>query len=109
MKFPKETNRYCAHCKAHTKHKISTAKQKGRSTAHPLSRWSTVRTKSRSYNSGFGNRGRFSKPPVKSWNRKTKVTKRISLLYICSKCGKAKGIKHAIRSGRIEIGEKVSK
>ena len=27
----------------------------------------------------------------------------------CKECGKAKGIKKAIRSGRIEIGEKVAK
>ena len=109
MKLPKETNRYCAHCKAYTKHKLSTAKQKGRSTAHPLSRGSTMRLEKRGLRTGFGNHGKYSKPPVKNWKRKTKVTKRITLLYTCTKCGKAKGIRHAIRSGRIEVGEKVSK
>lgn len=53
--------------------------------------------------------GRFSKPAVKEWNRKTKITKRISILYKCKECGKSKGIKKAIRASRIEIGEKVSK
>lgn len=88
---------------------VLTAKQKGRSTSHPLSRWGTSRTKSRSYRSGYGNRGRFSKPAVKSWKMKTKVTKKISLLYKCKVCNKMKGVKRGIRSSRIEIGEKVSK
>lgn len=109
MKLPKETHRYCPYCKKHTEQTIVTAKQKSRSSTHPLSRWSTSRAKSRSYRSGYGNMGRFSKPAVKSWKRKTKLTKRISLLYKCKVCNKMKGIKKAIRSSRIEIGEKVSK
>jgi len=109
MKLPKETIRYCPYCKKHTKQLVLTAKQKSRSSAHPLSRWGTSRVKSRSYRSGYGNKGRFSKPPVKSWKRKAKVTRRISILYKCSVCGKQKNIKKAIRSGRIEIGEKISK
>lgn len=109
MKLPKEMNRYCPTCKKHTTQIVATAKQKSRSSAHPLSRWGTTRVESRSYRSGFGSLGRFSKPAVKSWKRKTKVTKRISLTYKCKVCGKMKGIKTAIRSGRIEIGEKVSK
>lgn len=109
MKLPKETRRYCPYCKKHTSQSITTAKQKSRSATHPLSRWGSSRTKSRSYRSGYGNLGRFSKPGVKSWKMKTKVTKRIGILYKCKECGKMKGIKKAIRSGRIEIGEKVSK
>jgi len=109
MKLPKETNRYCPYCKKHTIQVIATAKQKSRSSARPLSRWSKVRARRRSYRSGFGNLGRFSKPSVGSWKRKTKVTKRISLTFKCKICGKMKGIKKAIRSSRIEIGEKVSK
>lgn len=109
MKVPKETNRYCPYCKKHTVQVIATAKQKSRSSAHPLSRWGTTRTKSRSYNSGFGNRGRFSKPAVKAWKRKTKITRRITLTFKCKTCNKMKIIKKAIRSGRIEIGEKVAK
>jgi ribosomal protein L44E len=33
----------------------------------------------------------------------------MSILYTCQVCKKAKGIKKAIRAGRIEIGEKVAK
>lgn len=86
-----------------------TAKQKSRSSVHPLSRWSSARAKMRSYRSGFGNLGRFSKPAVKDRKRKSKLTKRIGILYKCKVCGKIKGIKSAIRSSRIEIGEKISK
>jgi len=109
MKLPKQTKRYCPYCRKHTLQSISTAKQKARSSSHPLSRWSPFRVKKRNYRSGFGNLGRFSKPAVKSWKRKIKVTKRISVMYTCTICKKTKGIKKAIRSGRIEIGEKVSK
>lgn len=109
MKLPKETKRFCPYCKKHTTQLVLTAKQKSRSSAHPLSRWSNSRTKSRGMRMGFGNLGRFSKPAVKSWKRKTKLTKRISILYKCKTCNKMKGIKKAIRSSRIEIGEKISK
>ena len=109
MKLPKEIQRYCPYCRKHTAQLVSTAKQRSRSSAHPLSRWGPTRVKSRSYRSGFGNMGRFSKPAVKSWKRKTKVTKRITVAYTCKTCKKTKMIKKAIRAGRIEIGEKVSK
>jgi large subunit ribosomal protein L44e len=109
MKLPKEKNRYCPYCRKHTVQTIVTAKQKSRSASHPLSRGSTSRLKSRGLRMGFGNTGKYSKPAVKSWKRKTKITRRITLLFKCKTCGKMKGIKKALRSGRIEIGEKVSK
>ena len=109
MKLPKETMRYCPTCKKHTKHKIDTVKQKSRSSARPLSRWGSSRVKARGYRTGTGNLGRFSKPAVKSWKRKTKTTRRIGITYKCSVCGKMHQIKKAIRAGRIEIGEKVAK
>ena len=109
MKLPKETKRYCPKCKKHTSHTVSTAKQKSRSAARPLSRGSASREKSRGLRGGYGNKGKRSKKGVKNWKRKTKVTRRIGILYKCKDCGKSKGIKKAIRSGRIEIGEKVAK
>ena len=109
MKLPKTTKRYCPYCRKHTLQNIATQKQKSRSSAHPLSRWSNSRAKSRSYRSGYGNMGRFSKPGAKEWKRKVKITKRISIMYQCSVCKKMKGIKKAIRSSRIVIGEKISK
>ena len=109
MKLPKETKRYCPYCRIHTTHKIDTASQRSRSSAHPLSRYSPKRTKQRGERSGTGNLGRYSKPAVKSWKRKIKVTRRITLEYKCSECGKKHQIKKAIRTGRVEIGEKVAK
>jgi len=110
MKFPKEVNRYCPYCKKHTIQVIATAKQKSRSSAHPLSRGSSVRTAARGQGVGFGNFGRYgSKPAIKSWKRKTKITRRITVTYTCKVCKKTKMIAKAIRSGRIEIGEKISK
>ena len=109
MKLPKETQRYCPYCKKHTVQKVDTAKQKGRNSTHPMSRWATARVQSRGLKVGTGNKGRFSKKPPKNRKMKTKVTKRISILYRCKVCGKAKGIKKAIRSSRIEVGEKVAK
>ena len=109
MKLPKETKRYCPTCKKHTQQTVGTAKQRARSTAHPLSRWSNVRTKLRNYRSGTGNLGRFSKPAVKAWKRKTKTTKRMTINYTCSQCKKTSQIKKAIRSSKIEIRQTISK
>jgi len=110
MKLPKETKRYCPYCKKHTEQKISIAKQKSRSAAHPMSRGSSARCALRGQGIGYGNKGRYgSKPAIKSWKRKSKMTRRLVVLYTCKACGKSKGISKAIRSSRIEIGEKVSK
>ena len=109
MKLPKETNRYCPYCKKHTTQIVATAKQRSRSATHPMSRGSSMRLKLRNIRMGFGNQGRYSRKGPKDWKRKTKVTKRISIVYKCKTCGKMKGISSAIRSSRIEIGEKISK
>lgn len=85
-----------------------TAKQKSRSAAHPLSRGSPARIKLRGLQ-GYGNWGKRSKKGAKDWKRKTKITKRISIQYKCKTCNKIKGMRKAIRAGRIEIGDKVSK
>ncbi len=108
MKLPKETNRYCPYCKKHTKQTVMTAKQKSRSSMHPMSRGSPARIKLRGLQ-GIGNWGKRSKKGAKDWKRKTKITKRISVQFKCKTCGKIKGMSKAIRAGRIEIGEKVSK
>jgi ribosomal protein L44E len=74
-----------------------------------MSRWANFRVKKRSYRSGTGNLGRFSKPAVKSWKRKIKTTRRMTILYACQVCKKIKGKKRSTRAGRIEVGEKVAK
>ncbi len=109
MKLPKETKRYCLTCKKHTLQLVSTAKQRARSATHPLSRGSKSRETARGLIMGYGNKGRRSRKGPKDWKMKTKVTKRITVMYKCKVCGKMKGRSKAIRAGRIEIGEKVAK
>jgi len=109
MKLPKETKRYCPYCNSRTLQKISVAKQKSRSATHPMSRGSASRERIRGLLGGTGNKGRRSRKAPKSWKRKSKSTKRMTVLYTCTVCKKSKGIKKAIRAGRIEIGEKVAK
>ena len=108
MKLPKELNRYCPYCKKHTVQIVSTQKQKSRSASHPLSRGSPKRIKLRSLN-GIVNWGKRSKKGAKDWKRKTKTTKRITIMYKCKTCNKSKGMKTAIRVSRVIIGEKVAK
>lgn len=109
MKFPEKTTRYCPYCRKHTSQTVAVAKQRGRSATHPLSRGSTVRLKSRGMRSGYGNKGKYSKPAIKSWKRKTKSTKRLTVMYTCAVCKKSKGIQKGIRTSRLEIGEKIAK
>lgn len=109
MKFPKKTNRFCPHCNKRTEHKISLAKQGGRNAAHPQSRWSTSRVEKRGLRRGIGNKGRFSKPAIKNWKRKTKATKKSVILYTCSVCKKAHMIKKGIRSSKLQIEDKTEK
>jgi len=109
MKLPKQVKRYCPTCKKHTLQTLSVAKQKSRSSSHPLSRGSASRLEARGFRVGYGNQGRYSRKGPKDWKRKSKMTKRLAVLYTCSICKKAKGISSAIRTSRLEIGEKVAK
>lgn len=109
MKLPEKVKRYCSTCKKHTLQAVAIAKQRGRSSAHPMSRWSRSRAKLRGQGVGFGSKGRFSKPAIKSWKRKIKATKKMTIMYTCSVCKKSKGISKGLRVSRIEVGEKVAK
>ena len=108
MKLPKEVNRYCPYCKKHTSQLVGTAKQRARSSVHPMSRGSPSRIGMRSLY-GIGNWGKRSKKGAKDWKAKVKTTKRITVMYTCKTCKKSKGIKKALRVARIVIGEKVAK
>lgn len=108
MKLPKEVKRYCPYCRKHTEQLVSTQKQKARSAAHPMSRGSATRVKSRSLR-GIGNWGKLSKMGVKDRRSKVKTTKRITIMYKCKVCNKQKGANSAVRVSRIVIGEKVTK
>jgi len=101
MKLPKKINRYCPYCKKRTEQKISLV-----STGHKrgsLKRGSKQRARLRGRARGFGNRGKWSKPAVSKWKRKTKATKRLVLLYTCQECKKSKPSKESIRVSKIQI------
>jgi ribosomal protein L44E len=99
MKMPKTTKRYCPYCNATTEQKIklvSTGHQKS-----SLTRGSKIRARLRGKARGMGNLGRYSKPAVSKFKRKTKTTKKPQVLYTCSKCNKSKGKKKGERVSKI--------
>ena len=88
MKIPKTTNRFCPYCKKKTNQKIkliSTGAKRG-----TLKRGSLARDKLRGSNRGIGNKGKYSKPPVSKFKRKSKTTKKTNIMYTCDICGKSK-------------------
>ena len=109
MKLPEKTNRYCPYCKKQTPQTVSVAKQKSRSSKHPLSRGSDFRLMARGLRVGFGNQGKYSRPAIKSWKMKTKQTKRLTIMYTCVTCKKSKGRMKGLRVSKIQIGEKIAK
>ena len=88
MKIPKITKRYCPYCKKKTEQKIkivSTGAKRG-----ALKRGSKERAALRGQARGIGNLGRWSKPAVSKFKRKTKTTKKPNIMYQCKECGKSK-------------------
>ena len=103
MKVPKETKRFCPKCNKRTEQKIdlvSTGFKKG-----TIKRGSLARAKRRNQNVGMGNKGRYSKPAIKSWKRKTKTTTRKVLIYKCQVCKKST-LGRSRRVSKLLIGEK---
>jgi large subunit ribosomal protein L44e len=104
MKFPKTKKRYCPFCRKHTEHKIvvvSSGHQRG-----TLKRGSKQRARLRGRNRGFGSHGKYSKPPVTRWKRKTKSTKKTNIIFTCAVCKKSHCQKKGIRTSKIQIEEK---
>ncbi len=102
MKIKKTVNRYCPFCKKHTEHKVSLAKKKGRSAAHPLSRGSVSRIRARGQKRGFGNMGRYSKPPKPKMTGK-KLSKKTDFRYTCKDCSKTQSQRKGYRAKKIEL------
>ena len=99
MKIPKTTKRYCPYCKKKTEQKIklvSTGAKRG-----ALKRGSKQRAKLRGKNRGIGNLGRWSKPAVSKFKRKTKTNKKTNIMYTCLECKKSKYQKKGHRVGKI--------
>lgn len=102
MKKPKVVRRHCKYCKKHTNQKlelISSAKPRG-----ALKRGSIIRARKRGLGRGYGNLGKWgSKPPVSKFKRKSKLTKKTNIIYVCSECGKKMTQSKGIRTSKIEI------
>ena len=87
-KIPKTTKRFCPYCKKKTEQKVklvSTGFKRG-----ALKRGSLARAKLRGLNRGIGNKGRYSKPAVSKFKRKTKTNKKTNIMYTCQVCKKSK-------------------
>ena len=88
MKIPKTTKRYCPYCKKKTEQKIklvSTGAKRG-----TLTKGSKSRARKRGLSRGIGNKGKYSKPAVSKFKRKSKTTKKTNIMYTCNECGKSK-------------------
>ncbi len=102
MKIPKTLKRYCKFCKKHTLQKVSLVSSGRKRGA--MKRGAIERAKKRSKGRGYGNVGRWgSKPAVTAWKRKTKSTKKTTLLYTCQECHKSTIQKKGIRVGKISL------
>jgi large subunit ribosomal protein L44e len=104
MKIPKKQRHYCPKCKKHTDMAVSDAKKRTRSTAHPMSRGSKSRIMKRGLRRGFGNLGRYSKPPISKFKRTgAKVSTRSDLRFKCAECSKTVVQKASFRSKKREF------
>jgi ribosomal protein L44E len=87
MKLPKKSKRFCPKCNKNTEQKadvVSSTIKRG-----PLAWGSLTRARLRGKNRGMGNHGRYSKPAIKSWKRKTKANTRKVVKYTCMICKKS--------------------
>lgn len=102
MKLSKMRKRYCPKCKKHTEHKVMMSKQRTRGTAHPMSRGANVRIRARGLRRGYGNLGRYSKPPKPKMTGK-KLTKKTDLRFECKICKKMTAQAKGFRAKKIEF------
>ncbi len=104
MKKPKIVRRHNPFLNKHTEHEVQEAKRRGRNKTRPMSRGSQNRLRKRGLSRGYGNHGRFSRPPVA--NRKMmgkKVTKKTDLRYKCKESGKIHVQSSGIRAKKLEL------
>ena len=99
MKIPKTTRRYCPYCRKKTEQKIKvvgTGAKRG-----TLTKGSKSRARKRGLSRGMGNKGKYSKPAVSKFKRKTKTTKKTNIMYTCNVCKKSKYQKKGQRAGKV--------
>lgn len=102
MKLPKTMNRHCPYCNKHAEHKVSQAKKRAKGATHPLSAGSKKRTMQRGRWRGFGNLGKYSKPPKPKMVGK-KLSKKTDFRYTCKSCNKTHVQSSGIRAKKIEL------
>lgn len=103
MKLPKIRKTFCPHCKKHTEHKVLESKKRTVGSAHPMSYGSKTRAKLRGYR-GFGNLGRYSRPPVSRWKMAgKKQSKIIDLRFECIICKKKHNQRKGFRAKKVEF------
>ena len=98
MKFAKNLNRYCPHCKKHTEHAVSIAKKRERG---PLKKGSIARAMKRGLGKGFGNKGRWGSKPTKPKMGGKKTSKKHDLRFKCSVCGKMQVQRKGFRAKKL--------
>ncbi len=102
MKLPKSKKRFCPYCRKHTEHKVTQAKKRTRSTAHPLSWGGRLRTEKRGRARGYGNTGKYSKPPKPKMTGK-KQSKKTDFRYECTVCKRMHVQKKGFRAKKVEF------
>ncbi len=104
MKVPKIKRRHCPHCNKHTEQKVNESKGKGRSKSHPLSRMGPRRLRQRGLRAGKGNKGKYSRPPIKSWKQTgKKQSTKTDFRYECKECKKKTIQKAGKRAKKVEL------
>jgi large subunit ribosomal protein L44e len=101
MNAPKKIRRYCPFCKKHTEHKVSLLSTGQKRPA--TKKGAKQRARKRGRNRGKGNKGRWSKPAVSKYKRKTKSTTKKVLMYTCKQCKKSKQAKKGIRLSKLQL------
>lgn len=103
MKLPNTTKRYCPKCNKATSHKIDQYKSAGKRGS--LSHGSILRARRRGQGRGVGNLGRWgSKPAISKFKRTgAKISKKTTLRYACTICGKKTQQKSGFRAKKVEF------
>lgn len=104
MKIPKRQRRHCKFCNKHTDHRVKQNKNRGRNKTHPMTRYSRRRMKIRGLRRGAGNKGKYSRPAIKSWKMTGKKTsKKTDLRFTCTECKKTWINRKSTRAKRIQL------
>ncbi len=103
MKIVKTRKRLCPYCRKHIEHKVTEAKRKTPSSAHPLGYGSKIRARRRG-RMNMGSKGRYSKPPISRWKMAgKKASKKIDLRFQCTVCKKTHTQRYGIRARKVEM------